>query len=250
MLNLFESIIPSTGITPSIFLVLVLVSLVLGVVISLVHTYKNDYTKSFVMTLAILPAVVSVVILMVNGNIGAGVAVAGAFSLVRFRSAPGTAREIVALFAAMGMGLITGMGYIGYAVLFTVLISLAILCYSKFGTDTKKNLKKSLKITIPENLDYADVFDEILNNYTSSYRLKQVKTSNMGSLFKLNYEIVLKDLNKEKEFKYGKALSYSLLVVTQKNNCLIHISWKNGDVLKYASKNYLNLTEKTTRNQN
>ena len=124
MLNLFNSVIPSTGITPSIFIILVLVSLVLGGLIALIHTFKNDYTKSFVMTLAILPAVVCVVILMVNGNIGAGVAVAGTFSLVRFRSAPGTAREIGAIFAAMGMGLIMGMGYIGYAALFTVLIGL------------------------------------------------------------------------------------------------------------------------------
>ena len=200
MLNLFETLIPSTGITPSIFIILVLVSLILGAAIAFVHTYKNDYTKSFVMTLAILPAVVCVVILMVNGNIGAGVAVAGTFSLVRFRSAPGTAREIVAIFVAMGMGLIMGMGYIGYAALFTVLIGLAMIVYSKLGTDNKKNLKKILKITIPENLDYADVFDDILKGYTSSYRLRQVKTSNMGSLFKINYEIVLKDIDLEKEF--------------------------------------------------
>lgn len=200
MLNLFESIIPSTGITPSVFIILVLISLVLGGVLALIHTYKNDYTKSFVMTLAILPAVVSVVILMVNGNIGAGVAVAGAFSLVRFRSAPGTAREIVSLFVAMGLGLILGMGYAGYAALFTVLIGLTILCYSKFGSDNKKSLRKNLKITIPENLNYSDVFDEIFEKYTSSYRLKQVKTSNMGSLFKLSYEVVLKDISSEKDF--------------------------------------------------
>jgi len=110
MLNLFNSIIPSTGITPLVFIILVLVSLVLGGIMALIHTYRNDYTKSFVMTLAILPAVICVVILMVNGNIGAGVAVAGTFSLVRFRSAPGTAREIGAIFAVMGMGLIMGMG--------------------------------------------------------------------------------------------------------------------------------------------
>lgn len=200
MLDLFESIIPSTGITPSIFIILVLISLVLGSIIALIHTYKNDYTRSFVMTLAILPAVVSVVILMVNGNIGAGVAVAGAFSLVRFRSAPGTAREIVAIFVAMGLGLILGMGYVGYAALFTVLIGLAILCYSRFGFNGKKPQKKNLKITIPENLDYSDVFDEIFEKYTSSYKLKQVKTSNMGSLFKLSYEVVLKNLSSEKNF--------------------------------------------------
>ncbi len=152
------------------------------------------------MTLAILPAVICVVILMVNGNIGAGVAVAGTFSLVRFRSAPGTAREIGAIFAVMGMGLIMGMGYIGYAALFTCLIGLAILMYSRFSADGKKSTRKILKITIPENLNYSDVFDEFLEKYTKSYKLKQVKTSNMGSLYKLSYEIVLTDPSIEKEF--------------------------------------------------
>jgi hypothetical protein len=200
MLNLFNSIIPSTGITPLVFIILVLVSLVLGGIMALIHTYRNDYTKSFVMTLAILPAVICVVILMVNGNIGAGVAVAGTFSLVRFRSAPGTAREIGAIFAVMGMGLIMGMGYIGYAALFTCLIGLAILMYSRFSADGKKSTRKILKITIPENLNYSDVFDKFLEKYTKSYKLKQVKTSNMGSLYKLSYEIVLTDPSIEKEF--------------------------------------------------
>lgn len=200
MLNLFNSIIPSTGITPLVFIILVLVSLVLGGIMALIHTYRNDYTKSFIMTLAILPAVICVVILMVNGNIGAGVAVAGTFSLVRFRSAPGSAREIGAIFAVMGMGLIMGMGYIGYAALFTCLIGLAILMYSRFSADGKKSTRKILKITIPENLNYSDVFDEFLEKYTKSYKLKQVKTSNMGSLYKLSYEIVLTDPSIEKEF--------------------------------------------------
>ena len=200
MLNLFTSFIPSTGITPVVFIILVIVSLVLGGMLALIHTYNNDYTKSFVITLAILPAVVAVVILMVNGNIGAGVAVAGAFSLVRFRSAPGTAREIGAIFAAMGMGLIIGMGYIGYAALFTVLIGLAMLIYAKLASGDKKDLHKVLKITIPENLNYSDVFDDIFKEYTKNYKLNQVKTSNMGSLFKLNYEIYLKDVSREKEF--------------------------------------------------
>ena len=200
MLNLFNTIIPSTGITPLVFIILVLVSLALGGIMALVHTYRNDYTKSFVMSLSILPAVICVVILMVNGNIGAGVAVAGTFSLVRFRSAPGTAREIGAIFAVMGMGLIMGMGYIGYAALFTCLIGLAILMYSRFSADGKKSTRKILKITIPENLNYSDVFDEFLEKYTKSYKLKQVKTSNMGSLYKLSYEIVLTDPSIEKEF--------------------------------------------------
>lgn len=200
MLNLFNSIIPSTGITPLVFVILVLVSLVLGGIMALIHTYRNDYTRSFIMTLAILPAVICVVILMVNGNIGAGVAVAGTFSLVRFRSAPGTAREIGAIFAVMGIGLIMGMGYIGYAALFTCLIGLAMLMYSRFSLGEKKNTRKILKITIPENLNYSDVFDEFLEKYTSSYKLRQVKTSNMGSLYKLSYEIVISDPSLEKEF--------------------------------------------------
>ena len=145
MLNLFNSIIPSTGITPLVYIILVLVSLALGGILALIHTYRNEYTKSFVMTLALLPAVVSVVILMVNGNIGAGVAVAGAFSLVRFRSAPGTAREIGTIFAAMGLGLIMGMGYVGYSVLFTVLIGLAMLIYSNLSKDNQKALRRILK---------------------------------------------------------------------------------------------------------
>lgn len=200
MLNIFNTIIPSTGITPAVFMILVLVSLVLGGILALLHTYRNDYTRSFVLTVAILPAVVCVVIMMVNGNIGAGVAVAGAFSLVRFRSAPGNAREIGTIFAAMGMGLIMGMGYVGYSVLFTVLTGTAMVIYSVLPADNKKKLRRILRITIPENLEYTDVFDAIFQKYTDSYKLTQVKTSNMGSLFKLSYEIVLRDPSAEKEF--------------------------------------------------
>ena len=195
MLNIFNSIIPSTGITPVIFIILVIASLVLGGILALIHTYRNEYTKSFILTLAISAAVVCVVIMMVNGNIGAGV-----FSLVRFRSAPGTAREIGTLFAAMGMGLIMGMGYAGYAVLFTCLIGIATVLFSNLTSDSKNGQRRLLKITIPENLNYTDVFDGILSKYTASYKLNQVKTSNMGSLFKLSYEIILNDPSSEKEF--------------------------------------------------
>jgi hypothetical protein len=160
-------------------------------------------------TLTLFPAVTTTKVLLASIEAvptvlappaGAGVAVAGTFSLVRFRSAPGTAREIGAIFAVMGMGLIMGMGYIGYAALFTCLIGLAILMYSRFSADGKKSTRKILKITIPENLNYSDVFDEFLEKYTKSYKLKQVKTSNMGSLYKLSYEIVLTDPSIEKEF--------------------------------------------------
>ena len=202
MLNLFNSIIPSTGITPLVFIILVLVSLVLGGIMALIHTYRNDYTKSFIMTLAILPAVICVVILMVNGNIGAGVAVAGTFSLVRFRSAPGTAKEIAALFLAMTAGLLTGMGHIIYAAAFAVIIGLVILICQATGFGREKNAKlhKNLRITIPEDLNYTEVFDDIFAKYTSEHDLVSAKTANMGSMFKLDYDITLNADDIEKEF--------------------------------------------------
>jgi hypothetical protein len=163
--------------------------------------YKTRYTKSFVVTLAILPAVVCVVIMMVNGNVGTGVAVAGAFSLVRFRSVPGTAKEIGVLFLAMGAGLITGMGYLGFAFLFTIILSAVNMLYNHFDFGVGKNtsLYKTLHITIPEDLDYTDVFEELFSAYANSWELTRVKTTNMGSLFRLTYNLTLKDANKEKE---------------------------------------------------
>lgn len=183
------------------FLLCVGVSLVIGIIIAMMYTYKNRYTQSFLTTLALLPAVVCVVIMMVNGNVGAGVAVAGAFSLVRFRSVPGTAKEIGALFLAMGAGLITGMGYLAYGVLFAVILSGMMLVYNHFGIGRKNsaNNYKTLRITIPEDLDYTNVFDSILDKYTKNYELTNVKTTNMGSLFKLTYQVILTDTAMEKE---------------------------------------------------
>lgn len=184
------------------FLLCIGVSLIIGLIIAFSYMYKTRYTKSFVVTLALLPAVVCVVIMMVNGNVGTGVAVAGAFSLVRFRSVPGTAKEIGTLFLAMGAGLIAGMGYLGYAVLFAIILGAIFVLYSQLDFGSKKIMAtyKTLNITIPEDLDYSGVFDEIFSTYTKAYELTNVKTTNMGSLFRLTYDIVLKDATKEKEF--------------------------------------------------
>lgn len=183
------------------FILCVGVALLAGLIIALGYMRKTKYTKSFVVTLAILPAVVCVVIMMVNGNVGAGVAVAGAFSLVRFRSVPGTAKEIGTIFLAMGAGLIAGMGYLGFSVLFTVIMSLVVMVYNSFGFGAERNMSKykTIKITIPEDLDYTGVFEDIFSEYATSQELVQVKTTNMGSMFKLTYDVVLKDLSKEKE---------------------------------------------------
>lgn len=198
--GLFDTEMTSV-ITPSDFLLCICSALVIGLILSGFYMYRTRYTKSFVATLALLPAVVCVVIMMVNGNVGTGVAVAGAFSLVRFRSVPGSAKEIGAIFLAMGTGLIVGMGYLGYAFLCAVILGSVSALYSRldFGAGRRNTLYKTLHITIPEDLDYTDVFEPIFRKYTSDCELILVKTTNMGSLFRLTYNLKLKNAGKEKE---------------------------------------------------
>ena len=202
--NLFKGLF-DTDLTAVIsvtdFLLCLGVSLVIGILMAFAYMYRTRYTKSFVVTLALLPAVVCVVIMMVNGNVGTGVAVAGAFSLVRFRSVPGTAKEICTLFLAMGAGLIAGMGYLGFAVLFTAVMCIMFVLYNRLDFGTKKNAAafKTFTITIPEDLDYSGVFDDIFSKFTTSHDLVRVKSTNMGSMFKLTYNIMLRDVTREKE---------------------------------------------------
>ncbi len=198
--GLFDSDVTSV-ISVGDFILCVLCSLIIGLAMAFAYMYRTRYTKSFVITLALLPAVVCVVIMLVNGNVGTGVAVAGAFSLVRFRSVPGTAKEICMLFLAMGAGLIAGMGYLGYAFLFTVLMCIMFMVYNRLDFGSKKNAAtfKTVTVTIPEDLDYSDVFEEVFKEYTTSYDLMKVKTTNMGSMFRLTYDISLRDISKEKE---------------------------------------------------
>ena len=196
---MLESII-SSGLTLSTFLICTLTSLVLGIGIAFVGMYRSRSTQSFAVALAILPVVVQLVIMLVNGNVGAGVAVAGAFSLVRFRSVPGTAREIGVLFMAMAIGLATGMGFVGLAVISFIIISAVILLLTAPGFGKAAVAERSLKIPLPENLDYEGVFDDVFAKYTKSAELVKVKTSNMGTLYELQYSIVLKGENVPKEF--------------------------------------------------
>lgn len=189
----------TNGITLQTLMLCTGASLVLGIACAAVFMIRNTYTKGFVVTLALLPAIVQTVIMLVNGNLGTGVAVMGAFSLVRFRSVPGSAREICSLFLAMALGLATGMGYLGIAALFFVLVSAvqALLVLSKFGET--KSAEKELKVTIPENLDYTGIFDDIFAAHTRRAELERVKTSNMGSLYELCYRITLKNRETEKQ---------------------------------------------------
>lgn len=175
-------------------------SLVLGLVIALVYMIRNTYSKGFVMTLAMLPLIVQVVIMMVNGNLGVGVAVMGAFSLVRFRSIPGTAKEICAIFMSMAIGLATGTGYITFAVIITIILCGMLLVFNFTGLASADKIRMHvLKVTVPEQLNMDDVFSDIFEKYLSSCSLEKVKTTNMGSLFELTYYIRFKDEKKQKQ---------------------------------------------------
>ena len=200
MLNTFFSSIITGTVSWQAILLCTLSSVILGALSAGIYCYRNTYTKSFVVTLSLLPVIVQTVIMLVNGNLGAGVAVMGAFSLVRFRSVPGSAREITSLFLAMALGLATGMGYIGYAFFFLVIIAVANILFYNTRFAEPQATDRELKITIPETLDYTDLFDDLFARYTAHWKLEQVKTTNMGSLYRLDYRIALRDPAQEKAF--------------------------------------------------
>ena len=192
----------TVGITLQAFLICIAAALVLGAVMALVYCFRTTHSTSFVVTLALLPATVAVVIMMVNGNLGAGVAVAGAFSLVRFRSTPGTAKEIGAIFASMAVGLACGMGYPFFGLLFAAIFCAASLLYALIGFGGRRNavMHRILRITVPEDLDYPTVFDDLLEKYTSEAKLTDVKTTNLGSLNRLTYDVTMRKAGTEKQF--------------------------------------------------
>ena len=197
---MLNSIITGTEITVSAFFICTAVSLLLGLGAAALSMFRSKYSQSFVVTLAMLPAMVQIIIMMVNGNIGAGVAVAGAFGLIRFRSAPGSAREIGMVFLATAIGLATGMGYVAIAAAFFVVMAVFSLLLSLVGFGAGGANERELKITIPENLDYDGLFDDLLEKYTRRAELERVKTASMGTLYELSYKVVLRDPKRSKDF--------------------------------------------------
>lgn len=191
MLSQLFSAIYSETFTPEIYFICTAVSLVLGAVIAFTAGFRAKQSKSFLLALFLIPAIVQTVIMLVNGSVGTGVAVMGAFSLVRFRSVAGSAKEIVSIFLAMATGLATAMGYIGLAAIFVVIICIVMLITSFIHFKERDDLVRSLKITVPEDLNYAHEFDDLFEEYTHNTKLLSVKTSNMGSLYKLIYHIEL-----------------------------------------------------------
>lgn len=190
----------TSSIELSSILLCTVVSLILGIAVALTHMFTSKYNKNFLVTLAILPVLVQVVMIMVNGNLGTSVAILGAFGLIRFRSVPGTSKEILSVFFAMAIGLATGMGQVGFAIIMTIIVALAIIAFSKLPLFGRSASTQVLKITIPEDLDYTTIFDEIFARYLSSVKLEKAKTTDMGSLFDLSYQVVLKPDTNEKEF--------------------------------------------------
>lgn len=191
---MFSSLFSTTAASLSISAVAICtaVSLFVGVILALVYRASEKCSRNFLLTLILLPSVVQMVIMLVNGNLGTGVAVVGAFSLIRFRSVPGTSKEICIIFLAMAAGLATGMGYAVFALCFGVVISLVFLLLSTTILKTKNDANK-LRITIPENLDYTEVFDDIFDKYAKSVSLDKIKSVNLGSMFELTYSIVFKN---------------------------------------------------------
>jgi uncharacterized membrane protein YhiD involved in acid resistance len=200
--DIFDSIIGSAdSIGLQDFLICIGFALAVGFVISLMYIYRNSHSDSFALTVALLPSIVCVVIMVVSGDIGAGIAIAGAFSLVRFRSAPASAKEIAIIFLAMATGLLIGMGFLAYAGLFAIIVCLVILAATSmnFGKPRTRSSEKELLITIPEDLDYGSEIDGLLSEYTSECELVSVRSTNMGSMFKLKYNVTLKDEAQQKE---------------------------------------------------
>ena len=197
--HLFYDIFTDTAVDPAMMMLAIGVSLLLGLVIAKVYQFKTVYSKSFVMSLALLPTLIAIVIFLVNGSLGAGVAVMGAFSLIRFRSAPGGAKELVSIFLVMTIGIAIGMGYLVFATVFTLIMSLVMLLLEVVNFGQMKHSMRQLTVVIPESLDYESIFDDIFNKAANHVELANVKTSDMGSLFKIKYIIQLNGRMTEKE---------------------------------------------------
>lgn len=198
-MDLFKSVIETEGIGLKGFMICLLAAVVAGLAISFIHRFKTNCSQSFAVTLALLPSMVAVIILLVNGNIGTGIAVAGAFSLTRFRSQPGTGKEICSIFFAMVAGLSCGTGYVYICAIFLVVIGALSILYTLIGFGTPDTSIREMTVLIPENLDYMEIFDDLFEKYLKRYDLVKVRTTNMGSMYRLKYEIVFKDEKEQKK---------------------------------------------------
>ncbi len=217
----------SATVTPSQFFIMAGAALAAGFLYAWIMSFRVRSTKRFFIVSALIPFVVGAVITFVNGSIGAGVAIGGAFSLIRFRSAQGSADEIAAILVAMGSGIAFGMGYIGYGVVILIALAVLFLLLSFVPLFEHKNMAADqlLRITIPESLEYNGTFDDIFAHYLKKIENAGVKTTGMGSMFRLSYKVQLKNPAEEKAFidelrtKNGN-LEVALLPYTETQNQL------------------------------
>ena len=192
MNNLFGTIFTG-NLTVGLFLVAVISSMILGLIAAMAFMYRNTYTRSLVTALVLIPAIETVVIMLVNDNIGVGLSVAGSFALIRFRSVKGNAKELLAVFLAMTIGIVCGTGYVALAAVYTLLLSVVMVLLALTGFGKQSENERYLKVTMPESLNYDEAFSDILNRYTTGWQLESVKTLTLGSLFRADYRIRMKD---------------------------------------------------------
>lgn len=203
---MLDTIISSTdgqSFTLANTLIVLAASIILGLILSLVYMYTNKkkgYVPSFIVTLLMLPVIISIIILLVGNNVARAFSLAGAFSIIRFRSNPGDPKDLSYVFSTLAVGLACGMGYVGYAAIFTVVLSLLLIVVQKIGYGEAKTKSMKLKILVPENLNYEEVFDDILDEYTVNWKLEAVKTKEFGALFQVVYQIQMKPLVNGKDF--------------------------------------------------
>ena len=197
MNSIFGTIIGSTF-SLGTFLICLVCALVCGAITCFAASYRANASRSYKTSLLLIPMIVTTVILMVNGSIGTGIAVAGTFSLVRFRSIPGDARQIVSIFLSVASGLACACGYVALAILFTIIVAAVMIVF--VGLPMAEDKKLGLQIVVPESVNYMEAFSDIFEKYTVKHGLSKVRTTNMGSLYKLYYSVELKDGSKVKEF--------------------------------------------------
>lgn len=198
---MFSSIFNSETLSSELqFFIMIGVALISGIIYSWILSFRVKSTKRFFLVNAILPTVVGVILSFVNGNLGIGIAIGGAFALIRFRSAPGSADEIASIFITMAAGVAFGMGYLAYGAI--VLIGFGLiyvgLTYTKIFDHKDNDKNMLLRVTIPESLDYSDVFNPTFDKYLKESESVEVKTTGMGSMFRLSFRIKMKNQNEQK----------------------------------------------------
>ncbi|WP_019914721.1 DUF4956 domain-containing protein [Paenibacillus sp. HW567] len=200
--SLFSAALTSTDLTFTDAILTIVIAIVLGGMISLTYMKTNPggYSQSFTLTMVLLPVIVAVIILLIGSNVARAFSLAGAFSIIRFRSAPGDPKDITFVLFTMAAGLACGVGSFGYAVLFTLVLCVLMFILNRTGFGARKTLQKTLKVTIPENLGYEEAFAEVFNKFNVRFELKKIRTTELGSLYELVYDVTLDEHTSQKEF--------------------------------------------------